>query len=495
MKNVKYLCLTSILSLCAMFSGCGGEVKNNNKNSFANAPDYSGSNKQYTFWAYSGTCDDWYQIAGDRYVFEDGTRQTEENTKRYADAGFNVLFVDWTFPFNSKVDNFQKSKLKTVMDYAHKYGLKCFIFENNLHSLSSSKTSLIDPNNFDNIKKFESEAALTEFVRNALKDVSQHPAFYGVSLLDEPTYEQIPAWGEVYRAVKAAYPDAWVNINLLPMSYSVHDRYCEGGTEMNTIPAYRNYLNTYYEHVGQYSHSIQYDDYPILTKNRIWYMHLDNMQMVADMAKEKGMTFGKVYQTYDDGTSRREPTETDMYWQMNIGMAMGIKDHSYYYYYPVVNASKEYDETTSIVNRKGEPNRLYWILQKLHGEMQFNARALMNFEYRGLNYYLKTPVPGYMNYLGGIEKNDLLFVEDVALESEGIILTTELYDEDNDQYGYYFVNITDPEQTTNIEIDIEFKEKENIQIYNGKEVVNEKLGDGKATITLSTGQGVFVMPF
>ena len=57
MKNTKKwtaLLLTALFALGGA-SGCGKEdVK-------SNAPDYSKSKKEYTIWAYSGTCDDWYQ--------------------------------------------------------------------------------------------------------------------------------------------------------------------------------------------------------------------------------------------------------------------------------------------------------------------------------------------------------------------------------------------------------------------------------------------------
>ena len=493
-KKLATLALTSIISLCSVFSGCSWLEKNN---SSATAPDYSGSNKEYTFWAYSGSCGTWYERDGVRTYFEDGTRMTAENMKLYKEAGFNVLFVDWSVHnYNGLADKWETSALKAAMDLAYEEGLKVFVFEGNLWNLSQVKQKLVDTVNpyVYNGYEFTSEEVLIEFVETVLKDIKQHPAFYGVSLKDEAEYTMFPAMGEVYRAVKAVCPDAFVNMNINPMTQGLENQYyCENGSELGTVKAYKKYIQTYYENIGQYCGYIQYDDYPVLN-NSILANHLDNAQIVAEYCKETGMRFGKVFQTATF-LDRRKCNERDMRWQMNIGMAMGIKDFSYWTYYPRVSNSGEMDESASFVDRYGKPNDIYPVMKKLHQEMQFNAKALMNFEYQGLNYYTKTPIPGNYGYLSGVDKSDLLMVDSVALDSEGIILVTEQYDELKQQYGYYIVNITDPQKTTEIKVDITFNDCANVQVYEGGEAKNKELKDGKISFYLPTGSGVFVMPY
>jgi len=291
-------------------------------------PDYSQSMAKYDIWAYSSTCDDWYQYRNEkgetiRVYFEDGTRQTAERTQLYADGGYTMLFLDWTFP-NDYATDFESSKMKRIMDDAHKSGLKCMIFEGRLHSLSASHTSLIDPKNADGKTKFASQKELENYVAERLQYVKEHPAFYGVSLIDEPYYTQFPAMGEVYRAVQAIAPGAFCNLNLNPMSYDYRAmmRYCEeykdAGKDLKVTSqqeeeAYKKYLETYYTYIGQYSNYIQYDSYPLL-EDREWEgwetmlaEHARNAQLVADFAAEKGMVFGHVYQTFQNST-RRQPS-------------------------------------------------------------------------------------------------------------------------------------------------------------------------------------------
>ena len=405
-RKIATFLTSALLSLCSIFSACSTANE-------GTPPDYSSSNKEYTFWAYSQTCDDWYQVNGERFYLEGGTRQTLENTQLCADAGFNVLFVDWTFPYYGPED-FARSKVKTVLDYAYEAGMKAFIYPTALHRLSSTEESIINAEKADGVNFFASETALEQYVAEFLAPVIEHPAFYGVSLRDEPNYKMLEAIGQIYRAVQKVAPEAWCNINLNPMYEGLEFMYCPEGNSIGVAAAYNKYLDTYYEHIGQYCGYLQYDDYPILKDGAILSYHLQNAQIVAEYCKEKGMTFGKVFQTcaYDADLDRVATTKTDMRWQLNIGMAMGIKDYSYYTYYPTVNVSAPLmDENAYIVTREGEPLERYYWLKDMHKEMQFNAKALMNFEYQALNYTVKTPIPGNKGYLAGVKSQELTDIQ------------------------------------------------------------------------------------
>lgn len=510
-RKICALLLSMTLGILTFMPSCSTESVEENK------PDYTKSAAEYDIWAYSSTCDDWYQYKNEkgetvRIYFEDGTRQTAENTALYADGGYNLLFVDWSFP-NDYATDFESSSMKRVMDDAYEAGLKCMIFEGKLHGLSSSHTSLIDPENADGKTKFASQEDLENYVAERLRYVKDHPAFYGVSLIDEPYYTQFPAMGEVYRAIQAVVPGAFCNLNLNPMShdYRAMMRYCEeykdADKTLEVTPAqveeaYGKYLDDYYTYVGQYSKYIQYDSYPLL-KDREWEgwetmlaEHVRNAQFVADFAAEKGMTFGHVYQTYQNST-RRAPTKTDMMWQVNLGMAMGVKNHSYYTYYPTPNTSDTTlpDDTATIVDREGKPNETYYLLQELNAEMQFNAKALMHFEYELSTYYTYGEVPGETTFLSRIEKSELQDITDVTLNADGAILISQQYDDEQDWRGYYVMNVTDPQYLTDIKVTLTLEGYEHVQIYNGKEIETKALKNGTVSVYLPTGQGVFVIPY
>lgn len=492
-KKLISLFVTTILSVCSWFTACG-----DNGNA-ANAPDYSKNTEKYPIWAYSQTCDDWYQVDGTRYYFEEGTRQTMENTQLCADAGFTVLFIDWTFPYHGP-EGFETSKTKRVMDYAYEAGMKAFVFTSLPYSLSTSEESLINPAKADGVNFFETQEQLNDLIAEHLAPLIAHPAFYGCSLKDEPSYKMFEAMGQVYRAIQAAAPGCFVNMNINPMYDGIEFMYCKEGSSIGLVQAYRKYLESYYEHIGQYAKYIQYDDYPILEGKAILPYHLHNAQIVAEFCKEKGMEFGKVFQTcsYDADLVRVAPTQRDILWQMNLGMAMGIKNYSYYTYYPVVNTSGGLpDEDATIVNRVGVPNERYYWLKDIHEDMHFNAKALLNFEYQALNIVTKAPIPGNKSFLQGAlnASGKLTDIKNITMDSAGIVLTTEQYDKTNNQRGYYVMNLTAPSQATEIKVTLELEQHKNVQIWDGNQVTNQKVKDGKVSFRLKTGEGVFVMPY
>ena len=454
--------------------------------------------KQFVIYSYHGVCDDWYAVDGDKTQLG-ASLQTLENTQLYKDAGFNVMFVSYVFGIDAREENFETSKMKSVMDMAYSQGLKCFVHESNIFRLSQSETSLIDPQNADGTTVFASQEELNEFIEGCISDIIGHPAFYGFTFKDEPSYKMFTAMGQLYRAIKSVVPNAFVNINILPYwdTEGFRECYCENGAALTCKEAYANYLQSYYDLIG--SDTLQYDDYPLKGDDTVKEAHLINLKMVADFCKEKGITFYKVFQAcaLDTtlGAANRKPTEMDMYWQMNIGMAMGIRGYSYWSYYPVINSQGEYyDETASFVNRNGEPNELYYIMQHIHAEMQKMAKVLMNFEYVGSQLHTKEPPGEYNVYLQGFENDEFAYAKNVHLSENGAVLVTELKDEEKNGYGYYFVNVVDPVTQAPQTVSVEFEGRTVAAVYKNGEVKYVFLENNRLTVKLECGEGVFVLP-
>ena len=498
-KKIAAILTAGVIILCSSLAACGGDKAG------GNAPDYSKSNAEYPIWAYSGTRGDWYEENDYRYYYEDGSRLTAENTALYAECGFNVLFADWSIGGYDGPVGFENSEMKKALDYSADCGLKAFVYTKQLAWLSQTEESLINPEKAkmpeNKDKFFETEADLNAYVAEYLAPLKEHPAFYGCSLKDEPKYTMLEAMGQVYRAIQATAPDCFVNMNLNPMYEGTEYMYCPEGNSIGVVKGYKKYLESYYQHIGQYSKYIQYDDYPILEGGAVLGYHLHNAQIVAEFCQEKGMTFGKVFQTcaYNAGLVRESTTKTDMLWQMNIGMAMGIKNYSYFTYYPRGWYPREdWRDNAFIVDLEGKPTQRYYWLQDLHQEMQFNAKALMNFEYQALNILTKTPIPGNKSFLQGAlnASEKLTGVKSITMDSAGVLLTTEQYDEANDQRGYYVMNATAPSQATEIKVTLQLeKGKNNVQIWDGNKVVNKAAKNGKISFYLTTGEGVFVLPY
>ncbi len=436
----------------------------------------------------------------------------KESIQLYADAGFNVLFINWgATAYRSP---FEGSLVEKIMDWAGDRNIKCFIY-GPFHSLSASHESLINPQKADGVNFFASQADLNAYAATELKGVVDHPAFYGVSLIDEAYYTQFDAMGQVYQAVQSVKPGVFCNMNLNPMSYSwqAMERYCEtsynwvnvdkrtsGFTSAEMEASYVEYLNLYYEKVGKYCGYIGYDSYPMLSNasSNFLYPHIRNAQLVAEYCAKYDMRFGHVYQTCEY-SSRRGPDEDEIEWQVNMGLAFGVKDHSYYTYYPVLNSGSLPDEDYTIVNRNGKPNKMYDWVKGLNEDMAVFAKAMAHFEYRDMQYYTKGSVDSSMQKALDIVENVGKFddkLENVAISANGLALVTELYDEENGWFGYFVMNATNPYTTVAEQtVTLTFAGYSNAQIYQDGVVKTVALTNGQVTLTLAEAAGAFVIPY
>ncbi len=506
-KFIKKICL--LLSVMLTTAACASCSKDESaKVDLTNAPDYSASTEQFTVFAYNGVCDDWYQRNGVRYYLDESLA-TVESLQQYVDGGFNYLFVDWVFQEAATVDgyNFENGKLKEVLDMADQVGLKCVVFQPEIQSLSNSEESRINAEKAATVNEttsaanmfFNSQEDMNAYVAKALKGLKDHPAFDGVILIDEPKYTKFQAISEVYQAVIAADPDCFVMLNLLPFAENSNqhkDLYC-GSIEYSSEEAYRMYLDEYYEKVGKYMGYVQYDDYPIL-EDGILSTFLYGNKVVSEFCAEKGLKRTTLYQTLVY-SNRRPVMEADVYFQMNVGQAFGNRSYCWYTYYPLINTTKTYlNEADFIVDYTGTPTQRYYWVQAATEEMQHNAKALMHFEYQGMQYQVKAPVSS-LDYINRLENDEFKLLKgytfEMKVQTGGIVLVTELYDETNDRYGYYAVNITDPQYTSEAIVELDFGSYEYAQVYQFGKTTNTCTNDGKIKISLGSGRGAFIMPF
>lgn len=499
MKKILALLVVMMMTFTAA-AGCGDA--NGGKEGMENIPSYVNEKADYLTWAYYSLSNNQFTVDGETTVLEGGKRlPTREEMQQYKGAGFNVVFINWMFGYDARTSDFKNSDMKRLMDIAYEIGLKCLVVENHTYNLSTSETSLIVDTGADGENTFDSQDALNAYFLDLLDEIVAHPAFYGFSLKDEPSYKLFPAISEVRKGILSVAPKAYVNTNLLPLqNSSIKSNYCKDAGTKTYQEAYREYLTQFYN-LCQPDH-IQYDDYPLLINDRdeksINEWHLLGAQIVADFCREKKIKFYKVFQgcayATDRGAHCRKPSLADMYWQNNIGAAMGVKGFSYWTYYPVANAYHEYyDETATFVKRDGTANDTYRFAKQIHEELFFTGRALSKFTYSKLNYYIKTPVPGDIRFLSGVKKENLASIQSVELEDAGILLVTEL--RDGDTKGFYFVNATDPSLVQPQSVIVEFNDFDCVQIYAGGKKENKRLTNGKIILSLEPGRGAFLIPF
>lgn len=123
------------------------------------------------------------------------------------------------------------------------------------------------------------------------------------------------------------------------------------------------------------------------------------------------------------------------------------------------------------------------------------AKALLNFDYCTSGVYYKGPIPGYKLHVSGMGKGTYTELTSYEAETAGAFLITELYDKDNDRYGYFVVNVTDPAYSGASKTKLTFDEFDRVQIYDRGNVSNKALKNNTLSLELSYGQGMFVIPY
>ncbi len=397
------------------------------------------------------------------------------------------MFISYSHGLELKNGNFNSTKTKALMDIAQEKGLKCVIHDVTLNYLSS--VAKIDSSITENTSTtFKSQEDLNAYVAGLVVDIKEHPAFYGFALWDEPTSTELDSIALVYKAIKAADPDCYLNICLEPTS------------------DISKFLGLIAKVDGMGSPDVRYDYYPLRESSGV----ADNgssvlvyLKTVADYCESNNKDFSIVLQSSAyTGLNMRKNTLTDMYWQTNLAMAFGVKDFSYWTYYPEINFSdaSAFDTTSSFVDRYGNTNDMYTWMQGIHGEMQGMAKALMNYEYRGVRLYNNGTLPGSSNYATEFANkySQDSFNErfnNCTVNGNGSLLITEQYDEKTGLYGYFIVNASAPETDTTLTGTIDFGSFGFAQTYNKGVVSNDVLDNGQYSYSLKTGEGIFVIPY
>jgi hypothetical protein len=263
-----------------------------------------------------------------------------------------------------------------------------------------------------------------------------------------------------------------------------------------------NYLNTYYTEIGQYCGYIQYDNYCFYVEDSPMYpitaTYLRCHQIVAEFAAENGLEYKIVHQSRGSG-SQRGPSEEDMWWQANVSLAFGAKEHSYYTYYPVGNSGGDApDYDSPIVDRFGAPNELYDVVSDINSEIAFMAKALDFFSYKDVVVYtnsnFKLEGIDYLARLINGELSNGLTVE-MDFKSGAAILVAELFDETNEQVGYYVVNLTSPTEDVSGNVCITINDYDFAEIWQDSKISYNTSPDKGVNLTLGAGKGAFIIPF
>lgn len=484
-------------------------------------PDYSDSVKALNMYAHVVPTDGQYNDLGSPLVKFSQDHRTLERFTEYKECGFDTLLLlgndpfnrtmgayqggplaedEWRSTFNNKyykLYRFEGSQLKRNMDTALQADLKVIVFDVILHDLSEVEGGLIGEG-----KAFANEDELDEFVAERIAPYKDHPAFYGVTLRDEPHYVNLESFGQTYRSLKRVCPDIYIPLPLLGMNTQPQNAqlYIKvfSGPHYNEFTNVRDAFNFYIDTVLESIPDLGITYYPSRINTETGKRELDSIGLyqLQLLAKKLYASGGKNLVTIVQSAANNymgTVNEDMIRYNTNAALAFGSTNLVYFTYWMFPWKTQELF-TQGIMDDFGN-KILYDEVKKINGELKKLAKVVLNYKYE------KSHTAWVGNFgpvlAGRLEESEISEFADVtAFEVSSAALINQMYDAGKDIHGYYIINLNDPGQKNRELVTVTFKpEFKYAAVYNKGERTLVKLEKNKLNITLEEGDSAFVIPY
>jgi hypothetical protein len=194
-----------------------------------------------------------------------------------------------------------------------------------------------------------------------IAEYANHAALAGYFMGDEPGPGAFPQFGAINQYLLKKDPKRLPFINLLP-NY-VDEKYIG---------------MTYEKYVEQFCATVRprlvcYDHYALFEKvERDGYFA--NMETIRRNALKYDAAMGFIFQCTPHGTYR-DPSETDLRWQVNTGLAYGCKALLYFTYFTPTDADSNFHN--GILDAKGNPTPHFAMAKSINAELKNLSSTLI----------------------------------------------------------------------------------------------------------------------
>ncbi len=277
----------------------------------------------------------------------------DEQYKLMADAG-----ITWVMGSGDNLGS-KATQLK-MLELCYKYGIHMTVGDSRLGS------SLL------NMSEKQIKKVVDEY-RNV-------PGANGYYMLDEPFNPNV--FIKAYRILKELDPDSYMHLNFLP--YGAY----------GSIDVYKAQMNDWLKLCEQTGHKqdyLMYDLYPFGlaagSMNRTGF--LLNLNAVREVGLANGVKTGTYIQSVTQEVAFRSPTESETRYEINMALAFGVKQLSYFTWFTPYNRSEPFID--GIIHWDGTPNPKYEFICRLNQEVHNLGPTLVKCDslevYQGRNKY------------------------------------------------------------------------------------------------------------
>ena len=312
---------------------------------------------------------------------------------------------------------------------------------------------------------------------------SESTAFKGHFLADEPSLTEMEKLVSVVDLYKKYVPNGEPFINLLP---------CESKQSQAN---YKAYLEYYFNNFAGKLGYVSFDHYPYGSINGINDMYLWNLEEISERAKvasveKRGFIWSNLSA---NGYHRGITSAADIKLQAYTNLAYGVDEMAYFVY-----SSNGDSETTTnaLINfRTGAKSNAYTWAKSVNNEVRSFEKAYGSFDWKGVMAF------GSNAQFNELTRNLTSYGRIKSVNSSFDALIGVFEDADNEfDFGakdaFMIVNFADPlEVSEKKNIELEFNDSTKVLLYrNGRQEIVD-LTNGKLSLAMAVGDGVFVIPF
>lgn len=400
---------------------------------------------------------------------------SEESFRLYKDCGFNTLAMINHSLGNTSEEQFYLGSKRTMkaLEVCKSVGLKAIL---NYNDWKAEQCEGDDYNGSTPFSKYD--------LYGEYKDI-----ITGVHICDEPNQKTMNEMANktLVDDFKKVYPNASYIINLSDITW----------------PDGRGY-DTYDDLLNHYSTAIMSQfDTPYISVDCYPFWNnkderiLENYYKIAMVAKEHDAKTTMILQSSTGKEFLDTLSEDDMRWQAYLAIAFGADNLQYYCYSVPKNIGYNY----CILNEDGTPSALYNYVKEINAEVQSFASVALAYDWDDALSVVGTEEQTFrVNYL----RYDDLFDEKTFKNTKHFVSASGTNDLVvsrfvSDKYGEAYMYVNFSENGKSNTVDAKFKNCKAVAIYGGKGFtgtpkITQLTADGKLTIKLEYGEGVFVTP-
>ena len=411
--------------------------------------------------------------------------RTFERYQEYKECGFTEIMFAGETKYTG--EPFETSELKMMLDLAEANDLYAIVFDARILKLTvDAQTSIIG-------ELFDTEDELDDYLRMCLKDYSQHPAFYGVAIIDEPFIGREKVVKDIAKAMKRVSPTTFVHTCFNPLSC------VEGGPVQETAlgkdgDGYEAY-GYYIDHMA--CPELGYfgsDDYPFK-----WWegapmvpKYITTQQFVAKRCRQHGLPFHMTIQSYANDTVDRKGRprmleEAHFNWLANIALGFGAKKIYYYTYWRFTTRGALEQKDIAIMDDDGS-KILYDDVKNTNALITRTFENIREYEYEASQFF---DAPNGNPATEGLVSEDLgIFTK---CSSDAPLLLNKLTN--GDHSIYMLLNARDPSDKVLNCVHLSFKKprKEFEVLVNGRRLKALSDEADKLLFALAPGEAVWFL--